>query len=115
MACSGVFSTGVTYSFEKRTDVGRFNGEDISDAEAYCHRWTAADKPIVLAILRAYECQLGLEPLPFSEYEGMDGLAAMVTPFKDRDLNAIQQRYLLGCIIYQQLLSVERLLFVYDG
>jgi len=115
MACSGVFSTGVTYTFEKRTDVGRFNGEDISDDKAYCHRWTAADRPIVLAILRAYERQLEIDHLRFSEYEGMDRLEAMVAPFKDREVNALQQRYLLGCIIYQQLLSVDRLLFVYDG
>lgn len=109
----GLFSTGYHFSFETDKDVGRFNGEDVSNASSVCHRWTAADRPIVLAIVRAYEAQLGLPPLDFRRFQGLSGLDELVALFDVGGLSDIEHRYRFGCVVYQQLREMSSLLLVY--
>jgi len=113
----GTFSTGVTYSFHDQNDVGRFNGEDISGSsedDVFCHRWLAEDRPIVLAIVRAYEHYIGLPAMDFQKYVGLSGLERMMRQFEGRELDRFHHRYLFGCSVYQQLKDLDRLLFLYD-
>jgi hypothetical protein len=110
----GLFSTGVTYQFHCASDVGRFGGEDCSGEDAHGCRWTREDRSVVLAILREYERRLGLPCLDFDLYEGLTGLERMAHLFEGVKPTPLLQRYLLGCIVYQQLKDVDRLLFVYD-
>lgn len=109
----GLFSTGYHFSFETDKDVGRFNGEDVSDATSACHRWTAADRPIVLAIVRAYEAQLGIQPMDFDPFRRRSGLKDLVARFDVGELSDIEHRYRFGCVVYQQLREVNLLLLVY--
>ena len=110
----GLFSTGVTYQFPCASDVGRFGGEDCSGEDAQGRRWTREDRSVVLAILRIYEGRLRLPSLDFDLYEGLGGLERIARLFQGIEPTPLLQRYMLGCIIYQQLKEVDRLLFMYD-
>jgi hypothetical protein len=108
MECVGLFSTGVSLHLKNEKDIGRFSGEDKSDDDARCHCWTSADKKLILLMLRFYEQEL---KLPRMEFLGLDHVMAQT---QGQTLSPDVQRYLFGCVVYQQLKDVESLLFVYD-
>ena len=110
------FNTGVEYKFafalQSSGDILRFGGEDVTKGSVYEvgegeHRWT--NRPEVLARLTDFAEAWGF-PLPDWDafVRDMDGTlelrraAETLSESKGRDPAAL--RYVLGCLIYHQML-----------
>jgi hypothetical protein len=120
------FSTGFEYKFrfgvQPSEDITVFGGK-ITD-ENYHHgyftqKWTTNDTSLVKQKLDSLLEWIGEDPVPFEEYEKtLDGTHTLAYKlynlYESHDSEEIVARYILGCVIYHQLLYKEVLEVEYE-
>ncbi len=121
------FTTNLEYKFrfgvQESSDIRRFGGvgsyENVK--EGYLtHSWGQSDKETIETELKELLNWLGEEPVDFSKYEkNIEGTWALRSELYDlyrRDHSEeITARYILGCLLYHQLLYCETLSADYEG
>jgi hypothetical protein len=117
------FNTGFEYKFTFATqpseDMLKFGGTPKFVYEGdHEHKWTIVDRPRILDRIRDIEITLGLPPLDFDPYEkSLEGTSNLRHDLWDiRTSNAeLFTTYILGCILYHQLLYKLDLTCTYES
>lgn len=121
------FTTTLEYKFrfgvQESDDIRKFGG--VGSYEKYeqgyfTHRWNQSDKETIEKQLQNILQWLGEEPVDFSKYEktieGTWKLKSDLYKLYESDhMEEIVARYVLGCLIYHQLLYEETLSADYEG
>ncbi len=119
------FNTGLEYKFrfgvQDSNDITLFGGISvISETDDSTQTWTEEDKDVIAEKLKVLLEWLGEPPLDFASYEKtLDGTWKLKSELydlfqKDHDEELVA-RYILGCLIYHQLLYEESLQADYEG
>jgi hypothetical protein len=96
------FNTGFVYRFG-RTGIVSFGGEESALFEFDTVQWKKHDIPIVIQELEKMKLEQNLPNVEFSTYDkNKSGTAKMLTELVAR--GGVPNDYLLGCVIYHQLL-----------
>jgi hypothetical protein len=98
------FTTGFEYKMSH--GIESFGGYGECEYENGNHHWTAEDLPIVLYTIRKMEKQYSISPTAFEKYS-LDyyGTTALRWDLFFLEIDEIiKDKYILGCIIYHQLL-----------
>ena len=103
------FTTGFEYKFtaQESTDIELFGGNGECAYENGVHYWTADDRPNIAMKLKMLEDLYNIPPTRFDDfafdYNGTTALRWELF-FLDIEDESIKNKYILGCIIYHQLL-----------
>ena len=119
------FNTGLEYKFrfgvQDSNDITLFGGTSIvRETPDSTHTWTSEDKEVVAEKLKVLLEWLGEPSLDFALYEKtVDGTWKLKSELydlfhKDHDEELVA-RYILGCLIYHQLLYEKLLQVDYEG
>lgn len=128
------FSTGLEYKFgygcQNSRDILLFGGLgnyrgiissplfEEEDYESPYHEWSQKDKEKNLIRLHRIAQSLGRELINFDSYEkNLDGTHALRNAIRD-DFEVMSEEsylYLLGCLIYHQLLYEDKLTCTYEA
>ena len=121
------FNTSVEYKFrfgiQDSEDIRKFGG--VGSYEGYesgysSHSWNQSDKETIEAELKRLLEWIGIDLVDFSTYEknskGTQQLYSDMYDLYHKDYNEeVIARYILGCLIYHQLLYTESLQADYEG
>jgi hypothetical protein len=121
------FSTNLEYKFrfgvQDSEDIRRFGG--VASYENYekgylTHSWNLSDKETIEAAVKELLNWLGEDPVDFQKYtKTIDGTwklkSDLYTLYTSENSEEIVARYILGCLIYHQLLYSETLSADYEG
>lgn len=129
------FNTGVEYKFgfacQGSGDILLFGGlgnfgsditqqyfEDEEYEDPY-HEWSQKDKEIILSRLQTLAKKLGIESIDFTLYdksvEGTSKVRYAIYDLVQEKDERLGYMYLLGCIIYHQLLYTDKLTVHYEN
>ena len=113
------FNTELEHKFafgiQPSSDITEFGGTGDYNGN---HTWTSEDIPFVQQELRDLELWLEIEPFDFTKYEkNLEGTQTLRYELEEK-INkmdgVIQSKYVLGCLIYHQLLYTEKLTVHYE-
>ena len=120
------FNTGVEYKFsfgiQNSGDIMLFGGLGnpfgcAKSAEPF-HTWTEEDAPFVLRRIREIEKDVDLAEIEFSDFvtsvKGTYDLKSYLSNLFNRYDEKVIAKYILGCIIYHQLLYNNVLEVTYE-
>lgn len=121
------FNTSVEYKFrfgiQDSEDIRKFGG--VGSYEGYeseysSHSWNQSDKETIEEELKRLLEWIGIDLVDFSTYEknskGTQQLYSDMYDLYHKDYNEeVIARYILGCLIYHQLLYTESLQADYEG
>lgn len=119
------FNTGLEYKFrfgvQDSSDITLFEGTSaVSESHDSTHTWSAEDREKIAGKLKVLLEWIGEPPVDFASYEKtIDGtwkLKSELYGLYQKDYNEeLVARYILGCLIYHQLLYEESLQADYEG
>ncbi len=118
------FNTGLEYKFgfgiQNSEDIFRFGGcgnihGRYNNDNPY-HEWDASDKEYIKQNLEELEAMLNLLPCPFERFEKtLNGTYDLRYSLdSDHDNRTLFYQYILGCLIYHQLLYTPNLRATYE-
>lgn len=121
------FTTGLEYKFlfgvQDSEDITTFGG--VSNCEHYdkgyyLQSWNQSDKETIEKELKYLLEWIGEDPVDFTAYEkNVEGSWALKSKlyelYKSDHNEELVARYILGCLIYHQLLYIEELSADYEG
>lgn len=127
MGRGALFNSGFEYKFYFSTKQvvdeiqefgGRGNYGGTLDIDPY-HEWNQFDMPYIKGVLETLEHELGLQEFDFQQIEkNLDGTESLKQILYSKYTSAydeeIYAKYLLGCLIYHQLLYTENLNAIYE-
>ena len=121
------FTTNLEYKFrfgvQDSSDIRRFGGvasyENVEQGYL-THSWSQSDKETIETELKEVLNWLGEDPVDFGNYEkNMDGTlrlkSALYTLYRSDHSEELVSRYILGCLLYHQLLYSETFSADYEG
>jgi hypothetical protein len=118
------FFTGFEYKFrfgiQSSEDITLFGGTASYIQQGYPTQiWTAEDKPLIEEKLKNLLEWIGEEPVKFEDYEKtLDGSYTLFSDlyrlYETDHSEELVARYILGCLIYHQLLYTEALQADYE-
>ena len=123
MGRSCFFNTGVEYKFafacQPSEDILKFGGVPTFAYEgSHKHEWTIVDRPRILGRLRDIEISLDLPEFDIDTVEktseGTHKLAHMLHDSKTQNTDLFAT-YMLGCLVYHQLLYKLDLHCIYES
>jgi hypothetical protein len=116
MSRYALFSTGIEYKFTAQESIESFGGDGVCGYDMGAHYWTEDDGPRILAILKRIEIEYSITRPRFEKYSpDYNGTAALRWDLLLLDADdSIKYKYILGCIIYHQLLYNSPLSAEYD-
>jgi len=103
------FNTDFEYKFafgvQPSSDIQEFGGDDTSIREISSHNWIQDDKTYIFNEISFFN-------IDFEQYEkNLDGTHALRNDLYDTN---IEPKYVLGCLIYHQLLYTNILICHYE-
>jgi hypothetical protein len=111
------FSTGLEYKFafatQESSDITKFGGWVHSETKII---WSSKEKDILLTRIRSLEHILGRSEFDFSQFEmSLEGTYEMRESIDVKhSYSPLIYTYLLGCLIYHQLLYTDVLICSFE-
>jgi hypothetical protein len=101
-----LFSTGVEYKFTANESIESFGGDGVCGYDMGAHYWTEDDCARILYVLKQLETKYSIIRPQLEKYSPCcNGTAALRWDLLLLDIDDfIKYKYILGCIIYHQLL-----------
>jgi len=104
------FNTNLEHTFkfgiQPSSDIQEFAGDDTSNTYEYSHNWIQDDKSYIFNHISFLE-------INFENYEkNLDGTHNLRSDLYNINIDC---KYILGCLIYHQLLYTDILRCHYDG